>query len=454
MLGWQQSELAIEAFEQKYRKLEQGATGHVPEDSIRPVDKPPVMEDVVPEFEETGSRLLEKAVMIKLNGGLGTSMGLDRSKSLLEARDGLTFLDIIARHSGARRAALILMNSAGTRPDSLEMVRKYPHIRKQEKSLPLDFEQSKTPKVDAETMLPAHYPANPDLEWCPAGHGDLFTAIQDQGVLVKLLETGYEYAFISNADNLCASLHPGILGYMAAQRIPFLMEVTRRTVSDRKGGHLARSAGDGSLLLRESAQCPSDDTESFQDIERHRYFNTNNIWINLRDLQNILAQNNGLLPLPLIKNEKHVNPVDTESPRVYQLESAMGAAISLFPGATALQVPRSRFLPVKSCEDLLLVRSDRLLLNTADYTLNLDPDCPHKDIRIKLDQKYYKFIEEWELAFPHGVPSLRDCSNFCLSGPFLFRENVTAVDRVTLVQRGEARVEIAAGTCLNGFYLE
>ena len=454
MLQWKQSELSMRAFEQKFRQLESGETGLIQEDEIQPVDNLPGLEGLGPEYRETGSRLIKKTVMIKLNGGLGTGMGMDRAKSLLPAKQGLSFLDIIVKHAGAQGAALILMNSAKTRGDSLALIRKYPHIREQEQSLPLDFEQSMNPRIDVSTMLPVEYPENPDLEWYPPGHGDLFTAIQDQGILDKLLDSGYQYAFISNADNLCASLHPGILGYMARQGNPFLMEVTRRTASDRKGGHLARSAGDGSLMLRESAQCPAEDKEFFQDIGRHRFFNTNNLWVNLEELRDLLDRNEGLIPLPLIRNEKNVNPADDSSTRVYQLESAMGAAISFFQRAEAMQVPRSRFLPVKSCEDLLVVRSDRTVLIHDDYTMTQCRSCRYPEISVKLDSRYYKHIGAWKKAFPGRVPSLKDCSEFCVSGPFLFRDNIVATDRVALVNRGTNRVEIPEGTELNGFYLE
>ena len=101
-------------------------------------------------------------------------------------------------------------------------------------------------------------------------------------MLDTLLANGYEVAFVSNADNLGAELDPLPLGYFVSERLPFLMEVADRTAADRKGGHLARRKSDGRLALRESAQCPDEDTDAFQDVDRHRYFNTNNLWINLR----------------------------------------------------------------------------------------------------------------------------------------------------------------------------
>ena len=167
-------------------------------------------------------------------------------------------------------------------------------------------------------------------------------------MLDRLLKEGYLYLFVSNSDNLGATMDPALLNWFAGSDMPFLMEVTTRTSADRKGGHLAKRKSDGQLLLRESAQCPEEDMDVFQDINRHRYFNTNNLWLRLDDLAEGLRRNGGLLPLPVITNQKTVDPRDKKSPAVYQLETAMGAAIGCFSGAGAVVVPRTRFAPVKT----------------------------------------------------------------------------------------------------------
>ena len=216
---------------------------------------------------------------------------------------------------------------------------------------------------------PATWPQNPRLEWNPPGHGEFYAALHSSGTLAALLDAGIEYLFVSNADNLGATLSLEILGYMAVNQVPFIMEVAERTENDRKGGHLALDA-DGRLTLRESAQCDPGDTDQFQDIARHRFFNTNNLWVNLRVLSDMLEQDEDQVPdLPMIRNEKRLDPTDGSSPAVYQLESAMGAAISLFEGAQAVVVPRARFLPVKKTSDLLLIRSDCYRLED-DYRLS------------------------------------------------------------------------------------
>ena len=288
-------------------------------------------------------------------------MGLTGAKSLLEAKDGLSFLDIIARQVLALRAEhdarlpLVLMDSFSTREDSLAALAAHEDL---DVGLPLDFLQNKEPKLRVDDLTPVEWPDDPALEWCPPGHGDLYTALVTSGMLDALLERGFEYAFVANSDNLGAVLDPRILAWLRAEQIPFLMEVTDRTEADRKGGHLAKRREDGRLVLRETAQTPEEDLEALQDISRHRYVNTNNLWVDLRALDAAMRERDGVLGLPMIRNEKTVDPSDKSSPAVYQIETAMGAAIEVFEGARALRVPRTRFAPVKTTDDLLALRSD------------------------------------------------------------------------------------------------
>merc|ERR1712185_583190 len=134
------------------------------------------------------------------------------------------------------------------------------------------------------------------------------------------------------------------------------MECATRTEADKKGGHLCRRGA--KLMLRESAQCPDADEKAFQDVSKHKFFNTNNLWIDLVALKKAFDSHGGALPLPVIKNSKTVDPRDKKSTKVLQLETAMGAAIECFEGAAAILIPRTRFAPVKTTGDLLALMSD------------------------------------------------------------------------------------------------
>ena len=435
--------LFIDTFAHYYEQLVAGETGLIPESEIEPVTDLPDMEKLPDRLVKVGEAALAKTAVIKLNGGLGTSMGLEQAKALLPVKKGLSFLDIIARQVLQDDVPLLLMNSFNTEAESLAALAGYGDLSR---GLPLSFLQHKAPKVVQSDLTSATWPDDPELEWCPPGHGDIYTALVTSDTLKALLAAGFEYAFVSNADNLGAVIDRRILGFFAESEAPFLMEVADRTRMDRKGGHLAQRR-DGQLILRESAQCPAEDETAFQDITRYRYFNTNNLWFNLPALQKLLAEQNNQLHLPMIRNEKTVDPRDPDSTPVYQLETAMGSAIGVFTGSQALRVPRTRFAPVKTTEDLLGVRSDLYLL-TDNFHVVPNPARTLEAIDIRLDDAHYKFVGQLDDHFPHGVPSLLECERLSLTGSFVFGLDVVCRGVVELVNDGETAVVIADGTVL------
>ncbi|MCO6452977.1 MAG: UTP--glucose-1-phosphate uridylyltransferase [Caldilineales bacterium] len=427
MQAQQIPDIVIRTFRHYYEQLVAGETGLIPEADIEPVIVLPDAERLPDEFCEAGQAALPRTLLIKLNGGLGTSMGMEKAKSLLKVKDGLTFLDIITRQALHSGIPLVLMNSFNTRQDSLEALADYPDLRGE---LPLDFVQHMVPKVRQDDLSPALCPSDPDMEWNPPGHGDIYTALITSGRLAQMLDAGYEYAFVSNSDNLGAVIETRILGYFAESHFPFMMEVADRTIADRKGGHLAQMP-DGRLLLRESAQCPPADAPAFQDIQRHRYFNSNNLWLHLPTLSKVMAERENVLGLPLIRNAKTIDPRDPESAPVYQIETAMGAAISIFDNAGAIRVPRSRFAPVKTTSDLLAIRSDAYVL-TDDYRVILHPDSVGTP-DIILDPAHYLLIDDMEQRFAAGAPSLRRCRRLRIQGDVCFEAHVTISGEVDIV---------------------
>jgi UTP--glucose-1-phosphate uridylyltransferase len=440
------ADLAIRNFTHYYEQLVAGEKGLLPESSIEPVSEVQDFSDL-PAGGETASDALDRTVVVKLNGGLGTSMGMTRAKSLLEAKDGLSFLDVIARQvlgvrarSGAR-LPLVLMNSFYTREDSLSALSRYEDLAA---DVPLDFVQGKVPKIDALSLEPVSWPEDPDLEWAPPGHGDLYTSLVTSGMLEELLSRGYEYAFVSNADNLGAVLDERILGWFASEGLPFVMEVADRTEADRKGGHLA--ARDGGLLLREIAQTPDDDVDAFQDVSKHRFFNTNTLWVNLRALDSLLRERGGVLGLPMIVNRKTVDPGDSDSPAVIQLETAMGAAIDVFDGAAAVRVQRSRFAPVKTTNDLLVVRSDVYELDDESRVVARREKLPLVD----LDTNHFKLLADFEERFPSGPPSLLQCDRLTVKGDVRFGRDVTVKGTIEVTQSGPEQRVIDDGALLEG----
>jgi UTP--glucose-1-phosphate uridylyltransferase len=429
---------AIATFRHYYEQLEAGESGMVPEDTIEPA------RDVLDaESLPAGDAPLDEAVVIKLNGGLGTSMGMSRAKSLLEVKDGLSFLDVIVRQVLALRAAsgaripLVLMNSFYTRDDSLALLERYDELAA---DVPFDFVQHKEPKLLVDGLMPAEWSPDPSLEWCPPGHGDIYPALMTSGMLGTLLEHGYRYAFMSNSDNLGAVLDPRILAWIAAEELPYVCEVTERTEADSKGGHIAVLKETGGLVLRETAQTPDEDMDAFTDVERHPYFHVNNLWVDLRALDPLLRERDGVMGLPMIVNAKTVDPADSSSPPVYQLETAMGAAIGVFDGARAIRVPRSRFVPVKKTSDLLVVRSDAYVLGDGAL-LELAPGRDSAPL-VELDDDHFKLLADFDARFRNGPPSLVGAERLEVEGDVTFGRDV-AVRGAVRVQ-GPRRVEDGA----------
>jgi UTP--glucose-1-phosphate uridylyltransferase len=442
--GAHTAELA--ALRRRLEQLAEQAAGLLPGTALAPLADVPEWADLPEPTDDEVREALDHLAVVKLNGGLGTSMGLSGPKSLLEVKPGTSFLDIIAtqvlalRERYAARLPLLLMNSSTTRDPSLAVLRRYPGLGEQERTVPLDFLQGREPKLRESDWLPVDWPPDPGLEWCPPGHGDVYTALAASGMLPALLEDGLRWCFVSNSDNLGAVADPRIAAWVAAERVPFAMEVVLGTPADRKGGHLARYQGH--TVLRETAQVPDGDS-SFSAVDRWRYYNTNNLWIDLRALQELQTTDPGAPGLPLIVNRKTVDPSDPTSTPVIQLETAMGAAIGSIDGARAVQVPRRRFAPVKTTDDLLVVRSDAYEL-IADG--RLAPAFDGSPPVTELDREHFRLLPEFERRFPAGPPSLRRCSRLQVEGDVTFGADVVVEGSVRVT--GPRRV--ADGEVLRG----
>lgn len=432
--------MVIDTFGAYYRQVVEGATGIIPDDTIRPPREDEVVKvEALATYAEAGRDALKHAVRITLNGGLGTSMGLTGPKSLIIVKDQKSFLEVIVGQSARLGHKQVFMNSFSTQAateKALEVITPA--------DPPLMFIQNRFPKILQDTLAPASWPANPILEWNPPGHGDIYTAMTTAGILDRLLDEGIQYALLCNSDNLGATMDERILGYFAHHDLSFLMEVARRTPADAKGGHLAVNDKD-ELLLRESAQFP--EASQGQDIDIYCFFNTNNLWVNLAALKLLIAEQKSLR-LPLILNAKTLDPRDADSPAVYQVESAMGAAITLFEGARAVQVPRTRFFPVKTCDDLLAVRSDGFRLN-ENLVLEPNPDMTPPGPQIELDPRFYSKIDMFDARFPQGAPGLAQCTHFRLMGDILVESGVTIVGDVTITNSNKRQAIIKSNTIVD-----
>ena len=436
------SDTAVAQFKRLYDVWRnEEASSWIREDSVEPLTGVPSFHDVYKTIDhDKAVGAFAKTAFLKLNGGLGTSMGLECAKSLLPVRrhkaKQMRFIDIIigqvvtARTRLNVRLPLTLMNSFRTSEDTMKVLKA--NRRFTQDDVPMEIIQHVEPKIVAETGEPVEFPENPDLEWCPPGHGDLYSTIWESGLLDILEEQGFKYLFISNSDNLGARPSRTLAQHFENTGAPFMVEVATRTYADRKGGHIVRDKATGRLLLREMSQVHDADKADAQDIAKHPYFNTNSIWVRIDALKAKLAEYDGVLPLPVIRNFKTVDPTDANTQKVVQLETAMGAAISLFDGAICVQVDRMRFLPVKTTNDLFIMRSDRFHL-TDSYEME---DGNYIFPNVDLDPRYYKNINDFNERFPYSVPSLAAANSVTVRGDWTFGQNVIMFADATLEDQG------------------
>lgn len=437
------SDVAIAQFKRLYTQWQHDdASSWIREDDVEPLQDVPSFHDVYKTIDhDQAVHAFAKTAFLKLNGGLGTSMGLDAAKSLLPVRRHkarkMRFIDIIigqvmtARERLNVPLPLTLMNSFRTSQDTMKVIKHTKNFRQED--IPLEIVQHQEPKIDLSTGKPVEFPSDPTLEWCPPGHGDLFSTIWESGLLDVLQDNGFEYLFISNSDNLGARPSRTLAQYFEDTGAPFMVEVANRTEADRKGGHFVRDKRTGRLVLREMTQIDQRDQDAAQDINRHPYFNTNSIWVRVDALKDMLVRYDGVLPLPVIQNYKNVDPTNPDSTKVIQLETAMGAAIGLFDGAICVQVDRMRFLPVKTTDDLFIMRSDRFHL-TDSYEME-DGNYLFPDVR--LDSRYYHNMEDFNERFPYSIPSLAAANSVTIRGDWTFGRNVVFYGDAVLEDEGK-----------------
>ncbi|KNA21784.1 hypothetical protein SOVF_040340 [Spinacia oleracea] len=392
-----------------------------------------------PEEEAKTKELLDKLVVLKLNGGLGTTMGCTGPKSVIEVRNGLTFLDLIVMQienlnsKYGSKVPLVLMNSFNTHDDTLKIVEKYTNSNVEIHT----FNQSQYPRLVVEDFLPLPCKGESGKDgWYPPGHGDVFPSLKNSGKLDLFLSQGKEYIFVANSDNLGAIVDLKILSHLVQNKNEYCMEVTPKTLADVKGGTLI--SYEGKVQLLEIAQVPDEHVSEFKSIEKFKIFNTNNLWVNLHAIKRLVEAD--ALKMEIIPNPKEVDGV-----KVLQLETAAGAAIKFFDNAIGMNVPRSRFLPVKATSDLLLVQSDLYTVvdgfvirntarnNPANPTIELGPEF----------KKVSNFLSRFK-----SIPSIIELDSLKVTGDVWFGAGVALKGKVTINAKSAAKLEVPDGAVI------
>ncbi|KAJ4960485.1 hypothetical protein NE237_020395 [Protea cynaroides] len=383
--------------------------------------------------------LLNKLVVLKLNGGLGTTMGCTGPKSVIEVRNGLTFLDLIVIQIESLNAKygcnvpLLLMNSFNTHDDTQKIVEKYSKSNLEIHT----FNQSQYPRLVVEDFMPLPCKGQTGKDgWYPPGHGDVFSALMNSGKLDALLAKGKEFVFVANSDNLGAVVDLKILNHLIQNKNEYCMEVTPKTLADIKGGTLI--SYEGRVQLLEIAQVPDQHVSEFKSIEKFKIFNTNNLWVNLKAIKRLVDAH--ALKMEIIPNPKEVDGI-----KVLQLETAAGAAIRFFDHAIGINGPRSRFLPVKATSDLLLVQSDLYTLADGFVTRNKarrNPSNPTIELGPEF-KKVSNFLSRFK-----AIPSIIELDSLKVTGDAWFGAGITLKGNVTVSVKPGVKLEIPDGVVL------
>jgi UTP--glucose-1-phosphate uridylyltransferase len=407
--------------------------------------KPPPEEMVLPYEDlpkctvEEATILANKLCVLKLNGGLGTTMGCTGPKSVIEVHSDMTFLDLTVKQiedlneTYSAQVPLILMNSFNTHEDTVKVVNKY----SQSRATVFNFNQSKYPRIYKDSLSPVP-PDNDKEGWYPPGHGDVFRSFANSGLLDSMIKEGKEYVFISNVDNLGATVDFHILSYLLKSGCEYAMEVTDKTRSDVKGGTLIDYDSHAKLL--EIAQCPPSKVDEFKSIKKFKIFNTNNLWVSLKAIERVVNEGS-LRDLDIIFNPKKLS----DGSSVIQLETAAGAAIQFFQKAKGINVPRSRFLPVKSTSDLFVVQSNLYTMEKGQLIINPKRIFPTVPL-VKLGDSFSK-VSDYMNRFK-GTPDILELDQLTVSGDVTFGSGIVLKGTVIIVANHGNRIDIPSGAVL------
>ncbi|KAH3743071.1 UDP-glucose pyrophosphorylase 2 [Pelomyxa schiedti] len=428
-------------FTRLFARFQSGENPTIEWDKIRPppssmlrdyTSLPPVDHAQVASF-------LNKVVIVKLNGGLGTTMGCTGPKSIIEAHAGKSFLEITFMQTQYLNEKygvtipLVLMNSFSTHADTMKLLSKYsgePFLRLH------TFMQSQHPRFDFKTLLPLAKTLNgPESDWYPPGHGDFYRSFMNSGLLEAFLSEGKEYAFVSNIDNLGATVDPVIVKFLSETNMNFSMELTEKTRADVKGGTLI-SYDDRPRLL-EIAQVPPAHVPEFASLKKFKIFNTNNLWVKLSAMKPAI-DSGAIDNLDIIVNKK-AYPGGT----LVQLETAMCAAVQAFPNACGITVPRSRFLPVKTVNDLLITQSNLYLMHDGLVVAHPDRQFPLIPPTVRLGD-FFKKVGDYAARVP-SIPNLLELDHLTVSGDVYFGSKIVLKGTVIIVAPPGHRLHIPDG---------
>uniref|UniRef100_H3AA09 UTP--glucose-1-phosphate uridylyltransferase n=1 Tax=Latimeria chalumnae TaxID=7897 RepID=H3AA09_LATCH len=385
------------------------------------------------------SSLLKKLVVLKLNEGLGNDLGCKGPKSLICVRNESTLLDLTVQQienlNNLHRSdiPLVLMNSSDTQEATKKILQEYAHSTVHIHT----FNQSSYPWVNKESMhskAEGWSTSKKETEkWCPPRHCDIYTSFCHSGLLQQFLSEGKKYVFISNGDNIGATIDLHILNYLLNHTIngkhcEFLVEVIDKIHADLKDRKLIQDE----KKLKDT-QVPKVHMEDFTVAPEFKFFNTSNLWISLEALQRVHERET--VQAPSLGDSVAINQGKNE----IQLKKAIGMSIKSFDNAVGINVPHTRFLPINTTSDLLLVMSNLYCLEQG--CLHLNEKREFKTVPLVKLGTFFSKVQDFLQRF-ESIPDLLELDHLTVSGDVTFGKDVILKGTVIIIANHGERIDI------------
>ncbi|XP_044466910.1 UTP--glucose-1-phosphate uridylyltransferase-like isoform X2 [Mangifera indica] len=383
----------------------------VPYDSLAPIS-----EDTV-----EAKMFLDKLVVVKFNGVVGTNMGFTGPKSAIEFHNNLTFMDLMVNQIESLNSKfgcnvpLVLMDTTETHGDTQKVVEKYSASK-------IDIHSFRQKALEGQSGKDKLHPSD---------HGAVFLSLMKSGTLDVLLSQGKEYALVVHADNVAAVVDPKILNHLIQNEIEYCMEVTPTTSIDLKNSII--NSRQGKFQLMNITQNPAKHSDG-----RFKFIDTRNLWVNLKAIKR-------LVDTDALKMESLSASKEEYSDQIKLQDTAADSAIRFFDRTSGINVPPSRFLPLNSTSDLLLLKSD--LYSSMDGVLvrnnaRNNPSNPS----IELGPEF-KEVSDFLSRFK-SIPSIIDLDSLKVTGDVWFGAGITLKGRVNIVAKPGMKLEIPDGAVL------
>ncbi|KAJ0106630.1 hypothetical protein Patl1_19459 [Pistacia atlantica] len=404
----------------------------VPYDSLAPIS-----EDTV-----EAKMFLDKLVVVKFNGVLGTNMGFGGPKSAIEVHDKLTFMDLMVNQIESLNSKfgcnvpLVLMDTTETNNDTQKVVEKYSASK-------IDIHSFSQKPLEGQTGKDKQHPSD---------HGAVFLSLMKSGTLDVLLSQGKEYALVVHADNAAAVVDPKILNHLIQNKIEYCMEVTPTTSIDLRNSMINLRQGKYQLvnITQNPAKhhcfllnTPADVLFccSFmikKSDGKFKFIDTRNLWVDLKAVKR-------LVDTDALKMESLSASKEENGYKINLQDTAAGSAIRFFDHTMSINVPPSRFLPLNSTSDLLLLQSD--LYSSIDGILvrnnaRNNPSNPSIELGPEFE-KVSDFLSRFK-----SIPSIIKLDSLKVAGDVWFGAGITLKGRVNIAAKPGMKLEIPDGAVL------